>query len=244
MHSRHKWIKIFFVSLSLSLTTLLFLEIPKIYYRYADQQLLNESSCSEYESQGTKDKEDFKEKAEKFLAYSSTKEPAYMEHSATITDEDMYDTVLKLAQELSLLLGGNSKAILEELLVGYKEAQGFSTEIIYGDDYWDVGFFEFTLPEIGVSGTILYDVASCKIFWFEWCFVTEDDQGAISVDESSILEYYEAMSSSEISFVHEPGYVLITPFSTEIMYEKLLGDLYEVREKCWGEIEVDARIGM
>ena len=218
---------------SLSLTTLLFLEIPKIYYRYADQQLLNESSCSEYESQGTKNKGDFKEKAEKFLAYSSTKEPAYVEHSATIVDEEMHDTVLKLAQELSLLLGGNSKMILEELLVGYKEAQGFTTEIIYGDDYWDIGFFEFTLPEIGVSGTILYDVASYKIFWLEWCYGTEDNQGAISVDESSILEYYEAMSFSEISFVHEPEYVLITPFSTEIMYEKLLGNLYKVREKCW-----------
>ena len=80
--------------------------------------------------------------AEKFLAYSSSKEPAYIEYSATISEELLYENVLQLVQELSLLLDENCKVVLEELLVSYKEAHGFTVQFIYGDDYWDVGFLD------------------------------------------------------------------------------------------------------
>lgn len=241
MSNMHKWLKILFVFLSLLILTLFLLEIPRIYYRYADGQLLKESGYSKYKSQDTKDRGEFWEKAEKFLAYSSTEEPAYMGHSATFLGEEMYDTVLKLVQELSLLLDGNCKMVLEELLVGYKEAHGFTTQFIYGDNYWNVGFFEFSLPEIGMDGIILYDVDTYKIFWVEWNYMAEGEEPTIFTNEGLILEYYGDMDSCDVSLVQEPGYVLITPFPEEILNDKLLEDLYKFREHIWGvsEIEID-----
>ena len=49
-------------------------------------------------------------------------------------------------------------------------------QFIYGDDYWDVGFFEFTLSEIGMDGIILYDVDTYKILWVEWNYLPEGEE--------------------------------------------------------------------
>lgn len=241
MSNMHKWLKILFVFLSLLIATLFLLEIPRIYYRYADGQLLKESGYSKYKSQDTKDRGEFWKQAEKFLSYNSTEEPAYMEHSIAFSSEEMYDAVLKLVQELSLLLDGNCKMVLEELLVGYKESHGFTTQFIYGDDYWNVGFFEFSLPEISMDGVILYDVDTYKIFWVEWNYLPDGEEPTVFTTEELILEYYGDMDSCDVSFVQDMGYVCITPFPEEILRDKLLEDLYELRERFWGvsEIEVD-----
>lgn len=241
MSNVHKWLKILFVFLSLLIATLFLLEIPRIYYRYEDARLLEEVGFSEYKNQSTKDRGEFRERAEKFLAYSSSKEPAYIEYSATISEELLYENVLQLVQELSLLLDENCKVVLEELLVSYKEAHGFTVQFIYGDDYWDVGFFEFSLSALGIDGIILYDVETYKIFWIEWNYMSEGEKEIIFVNEGLVLAYYEELDFCEVSVVQDKGYVCITPFPEEITREKLLDDLYQSRERIWGvsEIEVD-----
>lgn len=240
MNSRHKWAKILWVIPLLLVTTLLFLEIPKIYYHYLDQQLLKESGYSEYESQDTKNKAAFLERAEEFLSYSSTSEPVYMEHSLELADEELYETVLELVQELNLLLGGNYKSVLEEMLIGYKETRGFTTRYVFGDNYLDVGFLEFFLPAIDVNGTILYDVDSYKIFWVEWWYTSEDDENVKKLEESSVLEYYDDIVSSEITLIEESEYILITPFPTEVINNKLLDELYEFQDRYWGVSEIES----
>lgn len=241
MSNVHKWLKILFVFLSLLIATLFLLEIPRIYYRYADGQLLKESGYSKYKNHDTKDRGEFWERAEKFLSYNSTEEPAYIEHSTTLVEEEIYEVVLQLVQELSILLDGNCKVVLEELLVSYKEAYIFETQIVYGDDYWEVGFFEFSLSALGIDGVILYDVDTYKILWVEWYYLPEGEEPTIFTTEELILEYYEDMDSGGVSFVQDMGYVCITPFPEEILRDKLLEDLYKLGERIWGvsEIEVD-----
>lgn len=241
MNNMYKWLKMLFMFLSLLILTLSLLEIPRIYYRYEDSKLLKEIGFSEYKNQSTKDRGGFRERAEKFLAYSSSKEPACIEYSATLSEELLYENVLQLVQELSLLLDGNCKVVLEELLVSYKEAHGFTVQFLYGDDYWDVGFFEFSLSALGIDGIILYDVETYKIFWIEWNYMSEGEKEIIFVNEGLVLEYYEELDFCEVSVVQDKGYVCITPLPEEITREKLLDDLYQSRERIWGvsEIEVD-----
>lgn len=239
MNNRHKWLRILFMFLSLLILTLFLLEIPRIYYRYEDARLLEEVGFSEYKNQSTKDRGDFRERAEKFLAYSSSKEPAYIEYSTTLSEELLYENVLQLVQELSLLLDGNCKVVLEELLVSYKEAHGFTVQFIYGDDYWDVGFFEFTLSKIGMDGIILYDVDTYKILWVEWNYLPEGEEPTIFTTEELILEYYEGMDFYDVLLVQDMGYVCITPFPEEVLRDKLLEDLYKLRERIWGVSEIE-----
>lgn len=238
MNSKHKWMKVLLPVSLLLVITLLFLEIPKIYYQHWDRQLLEESGYSKYEERGTQNVASCLQKAEVFFSYSSTLNPSRIDHNSTMSDDELYDTVLKLVQELNQLLGGNSKGVLEEMLIGYKEAQGFTARIIYGDSYWNVGLFEFSLPSIGMNGTILYDVDSYKIFWVEWLYPTEIDETMESFDENSVLKYYEGMISREITWIVEPGYVLIAPFREEVIRVKLLDELYGWRNFFAEEIDV------
>lgn len=197
----------------LATVTFLLLEVPSIYYRYQDQQLLKENSWSKYESRGRKNAEIFFQKMEKFL---SCEDEIYMEHEAGLEEDTSYDTVLQLVQELNLLLGGNYKGILGGMLTGYKNASYFTRLYRYPDSYLEVGFFELVLPDTGMHGTILYDTDSYKILWMEWQYATELE-GFPEGGMSSALKYYKDVISGDITFIEEPGYLCITPYSEEII---------------------------
>ena len=230
MNSKHKWIKVLLMFPLLLVITLLFLEMPQIYYRYSDQELLKESDCSKYESHDAKHAKTFFEKAEKFLFYNDTLEQVHLEHEVGLMDEELYDTGLKLVQELNLLLGGNYKDLLEELLVGYKDV-GSSTRLYrYSDSYLEVGFFEFIIPDTGTNGTILYDIESYKILWIECWYVPEVEGVPEAGNEKFVLEYYKDMVSNVSTFMEDPGYILITPFQADIVREKFFSQQEPVSE--------------
>lgn len=231
MSRKYRWTKMLVVFPLMLVVTMLFLDIPKIYYRYADRQLIKEICYSEYESTDPQNVEKFSQKAEMFLTYNSTVNPVYRERVSTLADEELYDIVLKLVQELNLLLGGNYKDVLEEMLIGYKETYGFTTRFVFAENYWDVGLLEFGLPEMGINGTILYDVDSYKIFWVEWWCSTEDDGNTELLDERPVLQYYEGVISHEITLIEKPGYVLVTPFPAEVVQSHLLEELYKFSEE-------------
>lgn len=220
MNSKHKWIKVLLMFPLLLVITLLFLEMPKIYYRYSDRELLKESDCSKYESHDAKHAKTFFEKVEKFLSYDDTLEQVYLEREVGLMDEELYDTGLKLVQELNLLFGGNYKDLLEELLIGYKDG-GSSTRLYrYPDGYLEVGFFEFIIPDTGTNGIILYDVESYKILWVECTYVPEGEGVPEAGNEKLVLEYYKDMVSDVSSFMEDQGYILVTPFPEEMVREK------------------------
>lgn len=224
MNSKHKWIKVLLMFPLLLVITLLFLEMPKIYYRYSDRELLKESDCSKYESHDAKHAKTFFEKVEKFLSYDDTLEQVYLEREVGLMDEELYDTGLKLVQELNLLFGGNYKDLLEELLLGYKNGGGCTRLYSYPDDYLEVGLFELASPNMETNCTILYDVESYKILWVECTYVPEGEGIPEAGSEKLVLEYYKDMVSDVSSFMKDPGYILVTPFPEEIVREKFFDD--------------------
>lgn len=226
--------KILFIFPILLAVTLMFLEIPKRYYRFADQQLFKESEIFEYETRVVKTLDDFEDKVKFLKNYS---EDTTVGYSELLTQEETRES---LVDEIATLYRWSTKKyskIYEEIWDDKGEWRGFTARIIHsiGNEQctWEVGYLEFYCWNLGMWGMIVYDTSSNNIFTAEIYYDPGCDVAFDEVEKEVLYADYEGIPPEEIEIAMEKeGYLLLSLFSEKD--NDWMKQLEELRDYYWG----------
>ncbi len=224
MSKKWAWMKLVLIILALLAVTLLFLELPRLYYKYSDYQLLKEGWTKKYDSANEKSKKDGFKEAEKYFSYVGDRECDF--YDSAVTEGIDYELALKLASEMQLLLSPDCEEIIEEFIIESKNALGTTQTLLYGRKQWEVGFLNFDLPKFDLNGTIVYDANTFKIVWLECVYWPETQTQKVETEKDIVAEYYKELVSADICVFQGPGDVIISPFPNNVMRKELLDYIY------------------
>ncbi len=159
--------------------TLLLLELPNLYYKKADSELLLEQGMSIYQLKSVnKNYILFSDKLKLFqneyVNYALGEFAEFTEAEATKAEE-------RLAGEMQMILGEPYEGITKALDKGeFVSIGGLIPVMDYSEEQvrmWDIGILVFTSEEKNRRGVTIYDEESGKIFWL-YCEAPADWQDA------------------------------------------------------------------
>lgn len=147
--------------------TLLLLELPALFYKQADSELLLEQGMASYQLKSVnKNYILFSEKIKIF-------ENSYVEYALgdieVLTEAEVTEAETILASEMTELFGENYEPVTEALNRGEFESRGVVIPVMdYSKEQvqmWDIGILVFVCHERNWTGYTLYDYDSGKIIF-------------------------------------------------------------------------------
>ena len=237
----------------LFVVTLLLLEIPGIIFQSEDKKLLIESGSSKYEMKIIRNMDSLSSK----INFLCQKDIVFTVGYAERYQEDiMLEKTRRILEEFDILLGedeGTNRELLSQT-VEDMEVLGFETQIICRSEtekeqyVWTVGMLDIQLSEQGEILSFIYDADTFEIYLAEWFweekaeYLKEQDMAEKTYGES-IMKYYDADTLENITIFEEEGYGTISVFPEEEIYNnRLIIELYELRDYYWGSSETEDEI--
>ncbi len=215
--------------------TMLLLELPALYYKKADGELLLERGTSSYQLKSVN--QNYILFAEKLKIFQDIYGNYALGEFSQFTEEEVLRAEATLAGEIIALLGEDYKKVSDALERGEMESKGMCIPVM---DYsqkqvkmWDMGVLVFSCKEKNWEGIAVYDEESGKLFW-------------LACEVPGIFKQEMVWSSTEKgSAINDEGYMeeeISHKTQTEESYMERIKAYYDgvgvVWEECdvyWGE---------
>ena len=183
-------IKHLIVAALLLCATLLLLELPALYYKKADSELLLEQGMSTYQLKSVN--QNYILFSEKLKIFRDAYGNYALGDFTRFTEEEVRTAEALLAGEITALLGEDYGAVSKALERGEMESRGMCIPMMdYSEEQvkmWDIGVLEFTCDEKNWGGVAVYDGDSGKLFLFS-CEVP----GVWKEDTEEERQYWEEL---------------------------------------------------
>ncbi len=236
-----------FLFVLLMCATLLLLQLPALYYKKEDSELLLEKEESEYQLKSVD--RNFVLFSEKMKLFQEESYDFALGEYHVFTEAEVIHAEESIAKELKEMFDVDLDPVIRKLEESSMESRGFQISVM---DYakesvrmWDVGLLMFREAEYGWEGVCIYDVDSGKLFLVS-CEVPGawdniDRIGETYYYESEIsnsymervINYYDSVEVNWEDCMHSFGdEIFVAPFTDwELERSSLLVELEGIYQK-------------
>ena len=231
--------------------TVLLLELPKLYYKISDNNLLLYEGKDHHEAVVTSTVSDLSLKIESFFRTNADLATSRIGYASELSKDETEQVMKKMSSEFKIITGPDEESVFTEYVFSEEAISNwtkrcYTAQILYRkgsvQHVWELGYLDLFAPHNNVPfGTIIYDTDTYKILLMTWRISEKELENYVWKSNSNrgpfVKEYYEDISEAySYSFI---DYGLGGHFYPASMYynvvdtETLYSDLKELARSFW-----------
>ncbi len=184
--------------------TLLLLEVPALYYKKADGELLQEKGSATYQLKSVN--KNFILFSEKVKLFQSAYANFALGDFTELTEAEIIEAEEQLVEELTEMFGEYYEPVISKLEQGEFDTWGLAVPVMdYSDEQvqmWDIGVLLLSNGEGGWECVVIYDGDSGKIFVLS---CNTPGGWKDTVEEVPVFEKYNDSEADAEKYVYETG---------------------------------------